>query len=253
MKRVLVIALLLSLNACSVVGPGERGLRVSFGKVSQDVLEPGAYVWIPFFLGMQKIDVQIQKSEIESSAASKDMQEITSHVAVNWSINPEALVNTYKNVGDEGEVYARIITPAVNEVMKSAAAKFTAEEVLTKRMEMKLAIDDGLKNRLATYGVKLYDVNIVNLKFSSEFAKAIEAKQVAEQEAQQEVYVAQKAKQEAFAQIERAKGEAEAQRLVKATITAEILKQRAIEKWDGKFPQFMGSGAMPFLNVSDLK
>jgi regulator of protease activity HflC (stomatin/prohibitin superfamily) len=133
--------------------------------------------------------------------------------------------------------------------MKSATAKKTAEEILTKRAELKTEIDDSLRERLAKYGVTVTDVSITNLTFSQEFTAAIERKQIAEQEAKQAEYGAQKAVQEARAEVNRAKGQAEAQALLKSTITAEILQQRAIEKWDGKFPQVMGAQALPFLNM----
>ena len=133
--------------------------------------------------------------------------------------------------------------------MKSATAKRTAEEVLTKRLEMKQDIDDVLRERLLSYGIKLHDVSIVNLKFSEGFTQAIEHKQIAEQQAKQAAYVAEKATQDAKAEVEKAKGQAEAQRLLKSTITSEILQQKAIDKWDGRFPQVMGSGHVPFLNI----
>lgn len=253
MKKLALIALLpIFLNACAVVGPGERGVRVSLGSVSQDVKKPGAYLWIPFLLGMKKLDVQLQKSEVESSASSKDMQEITTHVAVNWAIDPTKAVSVYQAIGDEDDVLERVITPAVNEVMKAAAAKRTAEEILTKRMEMKKDIDDGLKERLEKKGVSLDDVSIVNLTFSKDFSEAIERKQIAEQEAKQAEYVAQKAIQQAKADVERAKGQAQAQQLVRASITHDILMQKAIEKWDGHFPQVMSDAkSLPFIKIGE--
>lgn len=250
MKKQLLVFVMVVMSGCSVVGPGERGVRVSLGSVSDEPKEPGVYLWIPVLIGMAKVDIQLQKSEVESSAASKDMQEIKAHVAVNWSVSPKDVIKTYKNIGDEADILNRVIIPAVNEVMKSVAAKYTAEEVLTKRMEMKKGIDDGLMERMAKHGILLDDVSIVNLSFSSEFTKAIEQKQIAEQEALQAKYDAQKATQEANAEIERAKGQAESQKLVKASITAEILQQKAIEKWDGHFPQYMsGNGQLPFISI----
>lgn len=251
MKNILLTASLIALTGCSIVGPGERGVRVSLGSVSEDAKQPGAYLWVPVILGMSKINVQIQNKQIEASSASKDMQEIHATVAVNWSLSPEKVVTTYKQIGDEDDVVNRILTPAVNEVMKSATAKRTAEEVLTKRMEMKKDIDSGLVERLSAYGITLHDVSIVNLRFSNDFTNAIEKKQIAEQEAKQAEYTAQKATQEAKAEVERAKGQAASQQLVRASITKEILEQKAIEKWDGHFPQYMGgNGVLPFINLS---
>lgn len=249
MKKFVLLTVVFALTACSIVGPGQRGVRISLGSVSEDAKAPGGYLWIPFFLGMKKIDVQIQKSEIQAAAASKDMQEINAVVAVNWSLNPEKVVEIYKTIGDEDDVHSRILVPAVAEVIKSATAKRTAEEVLTKRIEMKDDIDAALKQRLGQYGISVMDISIVNLAFSQEFTTAIERKQIAEQEAQQAAYDTKKAIQTAQAEIERAKGTAQAQSLLKSTITQEILQQQAIEKWNGTFPQYMGSGALPFINL----
>lgn len=251
MKKLIVFLCIVFLSACSVVGPGERGVRISLGKVADEPKPSGAYLWVPFLLGMVKINVQIQKAEIKAASASKDMQEIIADVVVNWSLSPENVVRTYKEIGNEDDVERRILTPAVNEVMKSASAKRTAEEVLTKRTELKSDIDASLKTRLNQYGISVQDVSIVNLKFSKEFSDAIESKQIAEQQAKQAVYHAEKATQEAKAEIERAKGQAQAQQLVRASITKDILQQKAIEKWDGKFPIYMGSGVLPFINIKD--
>jgi len=249
-KMIVVLCLGLVFSGCSIVGPGERGVRITLGSVSEEAKAPGAYFWIPFLVGMENIDVQVQKADIESNAASKDMQDVHAHVAVNWSLSPDKVVSTYKAIGDERAVETRILNPAVNEVMKAATAKRTAEEVLTKRLEMKKDIDEGLSARLSQYGITLHDVSIVDLKFSEGFSQAIEHKQIAEQQAKQASYVAEKATQDARAEVERAKGQAEAQRLLKSTMTSEILQQRAIEKWDGHFPQVMGGGSVPFLNLN---
>lgn len=253
MNKLLLTISMILLTGCTIVGPGERGIRVSMGSTSSDVKQSGAYLWIPVLYGMANIDIQVQKSEVEASAASKDMQEINTHVAVNWSIDETKVVELYKSVGDESDIYQRIISPAVNEVMKSAVSQKTAEEVLTKRLDMKKDIDSLLASRLGNYGIKLLDVSIVNLTFSKEFSDAIERKQIAEQEAKQAEYLAQKATQEAKANVEMAKGQAESQRLLKSTITQELLQKMAIEKWNGQYPQVMGTGTLPFINITPNK
>lgn len=245
----LAMLLCLSLSGCAMVGPGDRGVRVILGSASSEAKEPGVYFWIPFIVGMAKVDVQIQKSEIEASAASSDMQEIKTHVAVNWALSPANVVETYKSIGHEGAVLDRIISPAVNEAFKSAISKKTAADVLGKRAELKMEIDDLLKARLAHYGVTLHDVSIVNLTFSEEFTKAIEKKQIAEQEAEQAKYRAQQAIEEAKAEVNLAEGRAKAQAITQASLTPAILQKAAIDKWDGHFPQSMGQQALPLLNL----
>ncbi len=115
---------------------------------------------------------------------------------------------------------------------------------------MKAEIDENLANRLANYNVIADDVSLVDFSFSPEFSKAIESKQIAEQEAKQAEFIALKASKEAVAEVNRAKGQAEAQRLQRLTLTRELLQKQAIEKWDGRFPTVMGgSGALPLINL----
>lgn len=256
--KYVMLAVMMIMSGCSVVGPGERGVRVSLGKTSDDAKPSGAYAWIPFLLGMKKIDVRIQKSEVEASASSKDMQEIKTHVAVNWNIDPDKVVSTYKTIGDESDVLDRVISPSVSEAFKAAMSKRTAEGILDKRMELKQEIDNLLKDRLQRYGVTLLDVSIVNLTFSEEFSKAIEAKQIAEQTSKQAEYEAQKAKVDAGAAVNKARGladsaliaaqaESQANKLKLLTLTPQLIQYEAVRRWDGKTPTVMGgNGGMMF-------
>lgn len=251
---ILVFAATVACAGCTITGPGERGVRVSMGSASDSVYEPGPHAWVPMFTRVHNVDVQVQKSDVETSAASMDMQEITIDLAINWKLDPAKVSETFRNIGDEKEVYSRIIVPAVSEVLKAETAKHSAEEILKNRMKLKASVDDGLKARLSAYGISLYDVSIVHLNFTKGFERAIEEKQIAEQKAKQAVYEKDKATQDAAAEIERAKGQKESQNLVRSSITKEILQQRAIEKWDGHFPQVMSSGgALPFINMNSLK
>lgn len=254
MKKLLLTSLLaLTLVGCSAVGPGQRGIRVVLGNALDGELTSGPHLWFPFVFGVKKMDVQVQKSDVKTSSSSKDMQEITTEIVVNWSLDPHKVVEIYRNVGDEEDIYEKIISPAVSEIMKAATSKRTAEEIITQRLALKQDIDEGLKLRLVQYGVQPTDVSIVNLAFSGEFTHAIEAKQIAEQEAKQAEYVALKAIQQAKAEVNRARGQAEAQQLLKQTLTKEILQQRAIEKWNGVMPVYMmGSGSVPFINLKSV-
>lgn len=250
MKQIFFMATVLILTGCTITGPGERGVRVSMGSASDEIYEPGPHLWFPFFSRVHNVDVQLQKSDVTTSAASQDMQEITTELAINWQLDPGKVSATFKNIGDEGDVYSRVIVPAVSEVLKAETANHSAEDILKNRIKLKNQIDNGLKGRLTQYGIAVTDISIVHLNFTKGFEEAIEHKQIAEQRAKQASYEAEKATQDAKAEVERAKGTSQAQALLKQTITKEILQQRAIEKWDGKFPQFMGSSALPFINVN---
>lgn len=235
----------------AIVNAGERGVVMQFGKVQNTVLDEGMHPILPIVTSVKKLSVRVQKNDFKSEAASKDLQKVTAEIAVNWHIDPAQVNKVYQRVGDNDQIVIGIITPAVSEVLKAATAKKTAEEIITKRTALKDEIDRALKTRLAAYGIGVDDVSLVDFGFSPEFTKAIESKQIAEQEAKQAEYIALKASKEAQGEVNRAKGQAEAQRLLRENLTPQILQKQAIEKWDGHFPTVMsGNGALPFINVN---
>lgn len=242
---------ILGVGSFSIVGSGQRGVVTHFGKVQNEVLDEGLHFKLPIVTSVHKISVRIQKTEDTAEAASKDLQKVSATFALNWHIDSKTVNNLYQQIGDEEAVAERIIAPAIAEVLKAATAKRTAEEILSKRLELKQEIDDMLIARLTKYDLIINDISLVNLNFTEAFNHAVEAKQIADQRAQQAGYEAVQAEKTATAQVNLAKGQAEAQRLQKLTITPEILQKMAIEKWDGKFPQYMGgSGSLPFINLN---
>jgi prohibitin 1 len=205
---------------------------------------------MPIVTSVKTINVRIRKSDIQVPAGTKDLQVINVEMSLNWHISPDKANLVYQQIGSEEAIVDGIIKPAMTEILKAATPRKTAEEVLRQRDDLKQSIDSDLKKRLLVYNLIVDDVSLVNVSFSEEFAKAIEAKQIAEQQAKQAEYVVQSAAREAEAQVNRAKGQAEAQRLIRQTITPELLQKQAIEKWDGKFPTVMGGqGALPLINV----
>jgi regulator of protease activity HflC (stomatin/prohibitin superfamily) len=246
-----LLAGLIIFRPFTIVNAGQRGVVMRFGQVQDTVLGEGIHFLIPVVTSVKNLNVRVQKNSFESDAASKDLQKITTELAVNWHIEPTKVNRVFQNIGDEDNIVSGIMTPAVSEVLKAATAKKTAEEIITKRTTLKEEIDTHLATRLADYGILVDDVSLVNFSFSPEFSKAIESKQIAEQEAKQASFIAQKATQEAQADINRAKGQAEAQRLQRLTLTPELLQKQAIEKWDGRFPTVMGgNGTLPLVNIN---
>ncbi|MEG4914420.1 prohibitin family protein [Microcoleus sp. B7-D4] len=247
---VFIIAALI-LRPFALVGPGERGVMMRFGKVQNTILDEGIHPIFPIVTSVKTLSVRVQKTDLKADAASKDLQSITTDLAVNWNVDPAKVNQIYQQIGEEEQIVTSILSPAISEVLKAATSKKTAEEIITKRTELKTEIDNSLKKRLEPYGVIVRDVSLINFGFSPEFSKAIESKQIAEQEAKQAEFTVKKATQDAQAEINRAKGKAEAQRLQRQTLTAEILQQQAIEKWNGQFPTVMGGGGtLPLINIA---
>lgn len=249
---ILIVTLAILSNFFVIVNAGERGVLMQFGKVQEQVLGEGIHVIFPTVYTVQKLSVRVQKQEISAEASSKDLQDVFTDVALNWHIIPEEANAIFQQIGDEKEVVARIIDPAVEEVLKAVMAKYTAEEIITKRGEVKAAVDDSLTLRLLTYHIAVDDISLVHVHFSQRFSEAVEAKQIAEQEAKRGEFLALKAVKEAEAKVNLAKGEAEVQRLLRDNLTPELLERQAIEKWDGKLPLIVGDGGKNLLDVKKL-
>lgn len=256
-----IFAFITFMGSYGTVGPGERGVRIIMGKTGEEVLGEGPHLKAPFFSEIKTMSIRVKKSEDQTEAATKDMQRVGAKVALNWTINPESVGKMLREVGSEESIENNIIAPAVAEVLKAATAKMTAEEVLTKRMELKHTIDEQLIARLTAYGLIVRDISLVNLEFTNEFNHAVEQKQIAEQQAKQASYVAEKATQDAIAVVNTAKGDADAtlvkakaqaqaQQLLKQTLTKEVLTLKYLETWNGQLPQVMtGSGSGLMLNL----
>jgi len=247
-----IVFLAIVSNFFVIVNAGERGVLMQFGKVQEQVLGEGLHVIVPTVYTVKKLSVRVQKQESSAEASSKDLQDVFTDVALNWHIIPDEANAIFQQIGDETEVVARIINPAVEEVLKAVMAKYTAEEIITKRGEVKAAVDEYLTLRLLTYHIAVDDISLVHVHFSQRFSDAVEAKQIAEQEAKRGEFLALKAVKEAEAKVNLAKGEAEVQRLLRDNLTPELLERQAIEKWDGKLPLIVGDGGKNLLDLRKL-
>jgi prohibitin 1 len=253
---VLLLSLLalIGLNSFVIINPGEAGVLSILGKARDGVLLEGVHFKPPLVSKVDIYDVTVQKFEVPAQSSTKDLQQLSASFAINFRLDSLQVVTIRRTQGTLQNIVSKIIAPQTQESFKIAAARRTVEEAITKRDELKQDFDVALGERLDKYGILVLDTSVVDLTFSSEFSKAVEEKQIAEQRAQRAVYIAREAEQEAEATINRAKGQAEAQRLLRETLTAELLQKQAIEKWDGKFPQVLGgNGAVPFLNIEPGK
>ncbi|RAM51818.1 MAG: prohibitin family protein [Hapalosiphonaceae cyanobacterium JJU2] len=259
----IAILVILSLNSFIIINPGEAGVLSILGKARNGALIEGFHFKPPFISKVDVYDVTVQKYEIPAQSATKDLQELTAKFAINFRIDPQQVVEIRRKQGSLENIVAKIIAPQTQESFKIAAARRTVEESITKRNELKDDFDTALGQRLEKYGIIVLDTSVIDLTFSPEFAKAVEEKQIAEQRAQRAVYIAQEAEQEAQAEINRAKGKSEAQKLLAETLKAPggqlVLQKEAIEAWKNggaQMPKVLVMGkdsqsSVPFLfNVS---
>ena len=253
----LVIFLIVLLFGCFyIVGAGERGVLLTLGKADMTAKEPGLHFKIPFIQSVVKMNVQTQKDVVEkASAASKDLQTVTTDVTINYYISPSSVAEIYVNIGSDYQ--NKVISPAILEVVKASTAQYTAEELITKRPEVKDLIDRALTERLATWNIKVQAVSITNFDFSEQFNTAIESKVTAEQNALAAKNKLAQVEYEAEQRVTQAKGEAEAIKIqveaIKQTGGEQYVQLQYINKWNGQMPQVMSSSALPILNFGGNK
>ncbi|MDJ0679017.1 MAG: prohibitin family protein [Xenococcaceae cyanobacterium MO_167.B52] len=229
------LIVLIGFNAFIIINPGQAGVLSILGKAQDGVLLEGLHFRPPLISYVDVYDVTVQKFEVPAESSTKDLQDLKARFAINFRLDPVEIVNIRRTQGTLQNIVAKIIAPQTQESFKIAAARRTVEEAITKRSELKDDFDDALGTRLEKYGIIVLDTSVVDLNFSPEFAKAVEEKQIAEQKARRAVYVAREAEQQAQAEINRAKGKAEAQRLLAETLKAQggelVLQKEAIEAW----------------------
>jgi prohibitin 2 len=254
-----VLLVLLLMNPFVKIDAGERGVLLNFGAVQGDVLGEGLHLRIPIMQKIVKMDVKIQKSETRAEAASKDLQDIKSVIALNYHIIPDKANWVYQNIGVAFK--ERVIDPTVQEAVKAVTAKYTAVQLIGEREAVSTAIKDALSQKLADYNLYVDGFSVIDFSFSKKFTDAIEAKQEAEQLALKAQRDLDRIKIEAEQKVAQAKAEAESLRLQKQQITVELIELRKIEalreaiaKWNGTVPNVLlsGGGATPLFSVDGL-
>jgi prohibitin 2 len=243
-----LLVFLFVLSPFGTIAAGERGIHLRFNALTGKVFGEGLYFRVPFIESVQMLDVKIQKVETIAAAASKDLQTVHSTVALNFHIDPEQVSRIYQEVGLQYR--ERIIDPSMQEAIKGSTAKFTAEELITKREQVREDIKNQLRTKLKEHDILVDEFNIVNFEFSKIFNEAIEAKVTAEQQALAAKNKLEQIKFEADQKVAEAKGKAEAITIESNALRSnpQILELRALEKWNGVLPQ-VTSGATPFISI----
>jgi regulator of protease activity HflC (stomatin/prohibitin superfamily) len=260
---VLVVGLNIFFGSWYTVSPGHRGVIVRLGAVQKGVSGEGFHWKLPWLDTIENMDVRVQKDPVKADAASHDLQIVTTQVVANYYVIPEKADEVFQKLGFG---YAdTVISPALQEIVKAVTAKYSAEELITKRALVKSQIKELLVERLLTYNVTLVDISIADFNFAKSFNDAIEAKQVAEQQVATSRNTLEQIKVEALSAIatahgqaesrlEIARAEAEANRLKLLSLTPQLIQYEAIRKWDGELPTFVGGTGIPFIgDVSKLK
>ena len=256
-------AIFVAVNSFTIVPAGNTGVVLTLGEVSANPLSEGFHVKAPFVQSVENMSNKIQVYETPASAVSKDLQTVSSSIAVNYRLVSDKSPDMYKNVGVDYQTI--LITPVVQECMKSATAKYNAEQLITDRESVSNEVKTALDSKLNSYGIYIEKFNIVNFDFSAEFNTAIEAKQVAEQnllktkteqeqakviantEAEKKVIAA---KADAEAILKQAQAQADANKLLEESLSNKVIAYEQIQKWDGVMPKVTGKDGGLLIDVN---
>ncbi len=240
-----IVVVLIALSAFTIVSAGHSGVVLTFGEVSPNVLHEGLHFKIPFVQQIVQIDNRVQKVEVDCSSASRDLQTVSSTIALNYRVRNESSAEIYKNVGPSFE--SIIIAPAIQECVKAVTAKYTAEQLITERQVVGDQMKELLNQKISSYGLEIEIFNIISFEFTAEYNAAIEAKQTAQQNALKAEQDLERIKVEAEQTVAKAEAEAEAYRLKSEQITAQMIAMEYIDKWDGKLPAVAGGDSSSML------
>lgn len=256
MRAVLGVALLFAGCGFGTVDPGERATFATWGKLDQQCYKEGFYTYNPLSTDMHRIDTKVQAYKVAKLAAvTQDLQAINADVVVNFSIDGDKCHELVQTVGFDFK--ERVIIPSTAEVLKASTAHFPIDRIIRERARLRDEIIAGLKARLAPYRIDVRDVALVNFDFDPAFVKAVEQKQIEEQNVQRFEYLRQQAEKQAQTDVARAEGNAKANKLLAESLrqSPETLRFKELDvlekKWDGRFPQFMGGG-VPLIQVPGI-
>ena len=218
---VVLIVISIIAGSFTTIPAGHRGVVIRFSAITGRILNEGLQTKLPFLDSVEKMSVQTQKYETNSSAITKDLQDVSTTIALNWKLDAGMAAEVYRTLGLE--FIERIAAPAIQETIKQVTAQFNAEDLILKRDQVKAAITDSLSSRLSERGIITEMVSITNFQFSDTFTAAIEAKVAAEQAVLEATNKLERVKVEALQREAEAKGEADA-RIAKAIGEAEYIR-----------------------------
>ena len=272
----LIIVLVLN-DSYVIVNSGHVGVVRTFGAVQPTPLEEGIHLKKPVMDKVEQIDIRLAREESKAGAASKDLQNVSTNVTVQYALTGPVAPMTYQKIGPRAAVAATLITPAILESVKAVTAKYTAEELVTKRAEVKLQIQQAIENfiniTLKQKGVEnvlqIANVAITDFDFSAEFNKAIEQKVKAEQDALKakneklrrvtqaeaaaaEIQLAAEARAYEIEVGSKARADAIKREAAALKNNPELIQLRIAERWNGTLPRVTGEGMIPLINIDGL-
>lgn len=250
----IIMSLMFTSCGFEIVDPGHVGVKVQMGEIVESGLTEGMHFHMPLISSVKEVDTRLQRWDAKTTTFTKDVQNTTISYTVNYSYDPKATETIFRQ---GNELYADKVMPQVIlGKIKEVIGQYEAENLVSQRAKLNADISLAVTDELANKYVIVSNFEITDIDFSDEFERAIEAKQVATQEAKRAQNETVKIREEKEQAILTAQGAAEAMRIKSEALSKNksLVEYEAVQKWDGRLPQYnFGGGATPFINVSNLK
>ncbi len=245
-----IFAIALLFSAFYQVDPGYRGIKVTLGEVEEVSLPNGVGIKWPFVSKVIQMNVQTQAFTDSTTSYTSDVQPAALKYTFTYDLNPRNVHMLYENIGMAYE--SKKITPVLNDVLKDVIGRWQAQELVANRDKARVEILEALKTRIDNTYFQNLTFQIVDLDYSDQFEKAIENKVIAEQRAQEAVNNTKRIKEEADQKVISAKADAEAMEIKSQALARNkgLTEYEAVQKWDGKLPQYMMGNSVPLLNLN---
>lgn len=246
---VAILILVAFFSTCTIIKPGERGVKVTLGKISPDVYQEGMHFVMPFVSHIDCWNVKTQKINPVTTVFTKDIQQARLSYVVNYNLNPSDVAKMYREVGKDYE--GKIILPTIEGIIKNVIGTWNAVDLIGNRAKATSDILLQLKEGLSDNYINVTDFQIVDIDYSDAFERAVEEKVTAEQQAQKAKNVTVQVQEEARQRVLKAEAEAKAIQLQAQALAnnRQLVELKMAEKWDGKLPEYVMGGAIPFINV----
>ncbi len=244
-----VLTLILLISAMYYISPGYRGVLVTLGKVDQHSYVNGIGFKVPFVSIMHKMDIRTQKMSQKTATYTSDVQTAEIEYVFTYDLVPDNVHVLYETVGKDYE--GKKIIPVLNDVLKDVIGKWQAQELVSNRDKARVAVIAGLQEKLDNRFFQNITLQFINIDYSDKFEGAIEDKVIAEQKAQEAINNTKRISEEAEQKVITAKAEAEAMEIKAQALqkNKSLIEYEAVQKWDGKLPQYMLGESTPFINL----
>ncbi len=253
---IIFAAILMLASGTYVINPGERGIKVTLGKVDPEPLPEGFGLKAPFMTTIVTMDVRQSTAQMKSDCFSSDLQQIKVQLNILYRVKADAVVKIYQQYSTQ-RVFDALVAPRVQEGLKEVTATQTAEQIVQNREDIKTKALEIVRKKVGDV-IEVNDIVIADISLSDQLEHAIEAKMVQAQEAAKAKYIQQRTQIEAETAVIRARGEAEAIKIRSEALRGnpELIQLQIVEKWDGRSPLVIGApggGANMLLPLQELQ